>query len=171
MKFKLLTLIFICSFLTLSCNDDNENESEPESITYLCCEENPFENQNVDILDQTNGEIYIYPLFTPNGDAYYDTFPILNIQHYPNNSVTLYNLNDDIVYSVENYGNTNDLGWANFDDLESGSYKYKVVIENEQTFVEYGYVCLVRTAEDGADFSFFTECSLEGGYIDPIIGN
>jgi len=170
-KFKLAPLIFICLVLTFSCNNGDENESESESITYLCCNENPFVSQNVDNLDQTNGEISIYPIFTPNGDAYYDTFLIENIQHYPNNFVTLYDLNNDIVYTAENYGNTNDFGWMNFDDLESGSYKYKVVIENEQTFVEYGYVCLVRTVEDGANFSFFTECSSFEPYFDPIIGN
>ncbi len=41
------------------------------------------------------------------------------------------------------------------------------MIENEQTFVEYGYVCLIKTAEDGAGFSFTSEGSLN--FFDPIL--
>ncbi len=168
LNFKILTLILFSSILTMSCNDDDENEPEPDLITFLCCDENPFENENVDNLDQSLGEINVFPFFTPNGDAYYDVFGIENIEHYPNNSVKLYNLNNDIVYSTENYNYSNNaLGWTNSANLESGTYKYKVVIEDEQTFVEYGYVCLVKTAEDGTGYSF-SEC-LPLGSIDPIL--
>ncbi|NQY29892.1 MAG: gliding motility-associated C-terminal domain-containing protein [Flavobacteriaceae bacterium] len=166
LSFKILTLILLSSILSIGCNDDNENvqqtetEPEPELITYLCCGENPFENQNIDNLDQSSGVINIVPVFTPNGDGILDVFTINNIGLYSNNLVTIYNLNNEIIFSTGNYNNgSNSYGWSNGNnDFESGTYKYKIVIENEQTYLQYGYVCLVKTPEDRAGIYFYNEC-------------
>ena len=168
LKAKFLTLTLLTSIIITNCNEgNNEPFIQPELETFLCCGENPFISQNIDNLDQTNGEIIIYPVFTPNGDGFYDYFGIENIDLYSYNSVTLFDLDDNIVYTTENYEyQTNALG-GNDISLESGTYKYKVVVENEQTFVEFGYVCIVKTAEDGAGFSFVTECSMTD--FDPIL--
>ncbi|WP_344712831.1 gliding motility-associated C-terminal domain-containing protein [Winogradskyella damuponensis] len=107
------------------------------------------------------------PVFTPNGDAFNDTFGFINMALYQNITVTIFDLDDNTIYSSENYELPDNVWPVNVDSLDSGTYKYKVVIENEQTFVEYGYVCLVKTPEDGAEFSFVNECSLD--FFDPIL--
>ncbi len=156
--------------MTIGCNEDNEPEQQPETETFLCCGENPFASENIDNLDQSPGEINVFPVFTPNGDAYNDTFRIENLDLYPNNSVTLYDLNDNEIFSTDNYGNNNFYG-GNL-NIEDGSLKYKIVVENEQTFVEYGYVCVVTwNGEGDSEFSFYNECSLGSNFFDPIIGN
>ncbi|WP_431137569.1 gliding motility-associated C-terminal domain-containing protein [Psychroserpens mesophilus] len=170
MKLKNLTLILLLSIVTISCNEDNESEQQPEPEVFLCCGENPFELENIDNLDQSAGELNVVPIFTPNGDGYHDTFWIENIDLYPNNSLTLYDINDNVVFTIDNYGINNLYG--GFLNIENGTLKYKIVIENEQTFVEFGYVCVVTgIGESDDDFSFYNECSLEAGYFDPLIGN
>ncbi|WP_299902065.1 gliding motility-associated C-terminal domain-containing protein [uncultured Aquimarina sp.] len=166
LNFKTITLILLNLIILLSCNESDDPETE--LLTFLCCKENPFLSQNIDNLDQSNGEINVSPVFTPNGDGFYDRFGIENIDLYSPNSVTLFNLNDEIVYSTQDYSNFNNFLGGNDTNLESGTYKYKVVVENEQTFLKFGYVCIVKTPEDGDGFSFSSECSLID-FFDPIL--
>lgn len=170
LNLKFLNLTIICLSLLTSCNDNNESINEPETETFLYCGENPFINQNINNLDQTAGEIKVFPLLTANGDNNNDYFSVENLEQYSFNSVTLYDLNNNIVFSTENYGGTNLYG-GNL-NIEDGSLKYKVVVQNEQTFVEYGYVCIVTGIGEGDNnFSFFSECSLGAGFFDQIIAN
>jgi len=160
---KKFTLLLV-AIIFISCSD-NQTAPEPELEAFLCCGENPFLSENINNLDQSLGEISIIPVFTPNNDGVNDIFRIENIELYSYNSVTLYDLNNNIVYSTENYDSeSNHLGGTNT-DLETGTYKYKIVIKNEQTFVEYGYVCLVKGTNNIPDFSFKTECSIN----DPVL--
>ncbi|CAM1341645.1 T9SS type B sorting domain-containing protein [Tenacibaculum amylolyticum] len=169
MKLKIKTLYLILPILLtiISCNNKNESQQQPE--VFLCCGANPFSSQNIDNLNQSAGEIKVIPLFTPNGDGVNDIFRIENIDFYPNNSVTLYDLNENEIFTTDNYGINNFYG-GNL-NIENGTLKYKIVIENEQTFVKFGYVCVVTGVEEGDnDFSFNTECSLTD-FNDPIIPN
>lgn len=88
-----------------------------------------------------------------------------NLDKYSFNALTIYDLNDKIIFTTENYGK-NDNSFLG-DNIKSGTVKYKLVVENELTFVEYGYVCIVKTEEDGKVFSVETECAFPSD--DPII--
>jgi len=163
-NFRKLKLLFLVLFL-FNCNNNDDNNNEPEQETYMCCGENPFASMNVDNLDQSAGELKVVELFTPNGDGMNDSFVVENLYNYSYNSVTLYDLDDNIVYSSENYNGN--ISWTVFSGIDSGTLKYKLVVENEQTFVEFGYVCMVKEIGDGDEFSFYTECNDIG--FDPII--
>ncbi|WP_336127796.1 gliding motility-associated C-terminal domain-containing protein [Mesoflavibacter sp. CH_XMU1422-2] len=162
-RITILFTIILSFFLTFSCNDnDDEPEQEPELETFLCCGENPFSNSNVDNLDQTMGEIIPSGAFSPNGDGLNDTFAIQNIDLYANNTVIIYDIDDNVVFETNNY-ETNPfvgLNQSNSSELPFGTYKYKIVIENETTFVEFGYVCLIRNFSESGDFSFIN-CTAE----------
>lgn len=163
-KLKIRILYFILLFPLLSATCEDNNEPTSELNTFLCCGDNPFVNENIDNLDQSLGEIKIHPLITPNNDGVNDLFMADNIGLYNYNSVTIFDLDNNIIFQTENYHiNSNDFYDISL-NMESGTYKYKVVVENEETFLEYGYVCLLRNREDSNGFSFLTECS---GKIDP----
>jgi hypothetical protein len=173
LKTNAFRLIILTFMFTIACNDDNESEQEPEQETFLCCGDNPFENQNIDNLDQTNGEITIFPYTTSNGDAINDFFRVINLELYPNNTVTIYDLNDNIVYIADDYyGQDFSDFFPNNEEVENGTipigtYKYKLVIENEQTFVDVGYFCLF--ANDTSFVSGLIECG--NGEFDPVVAN
>ncbi|OMP32354.1 gliding motility-associated C-terminal domain-containing protein [Mangrovimonas sp. DI 80] len=173
MKRKTLFLsgILLSFSLIFSCNGNSD--SEPEQVTFLCCGDNPFANINVDNLDQSMGEIKAIEVFSANGDGVNDEFFIENIDLYPNNTVTIFDLNDNIVFNRNGYANNipfNGLDQSNTEELPFGSYKYKIVVENEETFVEYGYICIVRNYSEFNDSSF-SNCDIEIIWNDPYLGH
>jgi len=162
---RTLIWIFLCTTTTIGCNSD---DMVPE--TFLCCTENPFASSNVDNLDSSSVEIEVFEVFTPNGDAINDFFLIQNIEFHTNNSVTIFDLGDNIIFEVGGYNNQDRtfIGRSGItgDDLDFGSYKYKIVLENEQTFVEFGYVCLLRDTSEINGFDF-SNCNLFN-FNDPV---
>lgn len=184
-----ILLTFITSIFILNgCNNDDESTSETEAEKFLCCGENPFESLIVDNLDQSAlGIIEPIEIFTPNSDGINDHFEIENLEFYPNNIVTIYDLDNNVVFERENYNDVDEsipgipanlnafqgVNPSNNSVLESGSYKYKIVVENENTYLQLGYVCFVRNYEDysGDDINIegisFFECM--NGFFDPII--
>jgi gliding motility-associated-like protein len=152
--------------MSIGCTNDDDSK-EPESKEYLCCGINPFLADNLNNLDPSAETLQIPPVFTPNQDAINDKWVIENITSFNYNIVTVYNLNDELVLSIENYDNENQVFGGSPTSLESGTYKYKIVLENDQTFVEYGYVCLVKTPQEGWDFYNATNCSIST--IDPVL--
>jgi gliding motility-associated-like protein len=178
-KSTILSTILLLMLLTFSCEENND-DPEPEPETFLCCGENPFASSSVDNLDQTMGEIEAVGMFTPNGDGFNEHFEIQNIEFYENNVVTIYDSNDNVVFETQNYNNVDEtvfpqepsenafigINQGNNSELQFGSYKYKIVIENETTFLEYGYVCFIREPEQANGMSFFGCTDTE---FDPII--
>ena len=160
MKNRIVSFFSLILFINYSCSSNDSNTEK----TFLCCGENKFQSKNIDKLDQKAGKINVIKVFTPNDDAYNDCFQVENLNKYSFNSLTIYDLKDNILFTTENYGETN---YFCGDNINSGTLKYKLVVENEQTFVEFGYVCLVKTVEDGKVFSAETECTFP--FYDPII--
>lgn len=161
----ILLIVIISGLLFNGCN--NDDESTPEAETFLCCGVNPFESSNVDNLDQsTLGIIEPIEIFTPNQDAFNDVMSILNLRFYENSFVTIFDLNDNIVYEHTGQGayfdgiNQNDNSVLPF-----GTYRYRIVVQNESTFLRIGYVCLLRDGNDAEGMSF-AECIQT---FDPII--
>jgi len=164
MKLIKFSLIVLITILFIQCKNDEKTEVE-EPQTFLCCTSRaPFETENIDILNLENTDGFIIPdVFSPNMDSMNDSFVIqftsleglVSLEHI---SVIIYDLEDNIVFENINLdingGNWFDGKDQNGEELYFGSYKYKVVIENEQTFVKYGYVCLVRNHSEIGDFDF-----------------
>ncbi len=172
MRFKPFYYQLLCFLFLAACTSNNDPNPDPDpdpdpvAPSFLCCDTNPFLSQNVDNLNQSAGEINVLRVFTPNGDGFYDYFVVENLHLYGTNSITLYDLSDQVVYSTQNYGSQNNLlGGPNI-NLDSGTYKYKLVIENENTFTEFGYVCLVKSSNDLNGFSFSSQCGVTD---DPIL--
>lgn len=163
MKNSVVLYFFLISFVNYSCSSNKDSEQK----TFLCCGENQFQNKNIDNLDQTAGKINVINVFTPNGDGVNDCFDIENIDKYSFNNLTIYDLNDKILFTTENFGKKGNVSCG--DGYKSGTVKYKLVVENEQTFVEYGYICIVKTLDDGKVFSTETKCIFP--FFDPIIPN
>lgn len=173
MVYKNLRVLFIIFLITIiSCESEKASENE----IFLCCGENPFEALNIDNLNQTQSEIIIPNVFTPNQDGVNDIFIIPGLASYPNHSVIIYDLNDTVVY--ETYKNNGFIVWFDGEnkntgaELEFGSYKYKIVIENEQTYLQVGYLCLVRNNSETNGFDF-SNCTLPQTPIssDPVLSN
>ena len=165
-KTTIFTAIFISTFLLFGCNNDDD-EPQPEMEMFLCCGDNPFQNTNVDNLDQSDGIINAIEICTPNGDAFNELFTVENIQFYPNRTVSIFDLNDNLVYESDGFDVAFDgRNQATNEVLEEGSYRYKIVIENENIFLREGYVCLVRLMPPQGEIDGI-EC-LEGSF-DPII--
>lgn len=145
--FKKITLIIIISFIILSCNDDNIEKQ------FLCC-------------DETSNIFNTSKVITPNGDGNNDFFLIYNIEQYPNSKVSIYDLNNILVY--DNYYDNSFytfIGENQFtgEELKSNSYKYKIDTGTGDD-PEYGYLCLIRKNSDLDGFDF-SDC----GVNDPIL--
>lgn len=172
-KYRILLILLIFTTIIIGCKDD---DPETQVETFLCCGDNPFASLNINNLNQTQGKIIIPDVFTPNSDGLNDTFIIPSLTSYSNHSVTIYDLNDNVIY--ESYENNGFIVWFNGkkqnigEELEFGSYKYKVVIENEQTYLKYGYLCLVRKSSEANGFDFLNCVSPQTAIgIDPVLNN
>jgi gliding motility-associated-like protein len=169
--------IIVLLFSLTSCGDDDET---PEDVDVFlgCCSEEPVYGDNVDNLDQSvNGEITVSDILTPNGDNVNDLFGVINIENYPNHSVKIYNSDDELVFESDNYGNSLSGEINFFPDGEQteegittytdGTYKYKIVIEDEETFYKSGTFCLF-TNNPPVEQQNFNEC-LDAGEFDPFL--
>ncbi|WP_179020522.1 gliding motility-associated C-terminal domain-containing protein [Winogradskyella forsetii] len=176
-KLKNLTIcipILLLAFTMTSCGDD---EQTPEEVDVFlgCCSEEPVFGANVDNLDQSvNGEISMADIITPNGDGINDYFGVINIQNYDNHTVTIYTSDDQVVFESNDYFGFNNIfpdgeqtqtGMANYPD---GTYKYKIVIENEETFFKSGTFCLY-TDNPPLEEQNFSECIEPGDPLDPFL--
>ncbi|MCK8480113.1 gliding motility-associated C-terminal domain-containing protein [Psychroserpens algicola] len=166
-------LSFICvSIMILSCNKDDDKTQEIQDIYEGCCSIEPVFGANIDNLDQSAGDIEVYTIVTQNGDGFNDMFAIKNINLYPNHTVTIYNSDNEQIYESTNYAE--DLnrfpGYPQDENngavsIPNGTYKYKIVIENEETFRKSGSFCVYTWADPEPSF---VGCNL-GSEFDPII--
>ena len=75
----------------------------------------------------------IFPanLVTPNGDGRNDTWLIKNISNYQNNSVKVFSINGQLIYSRQNYDNSWNATY-NGAPLVDGAYVY-IIDKGDQT--------------------------------------
>lgn len=160
--------------LSFSCGDDDSNNQEAQNIYEGCCSTEPVFGVNIDNLDQSTGEIEVFTIVTQNGDAFNDSFSIRNIELYPNHTVTIYNSEDEQIFQTTDYTDSSNLfpGYPQDENdgavgISNGTYKYKIVIENEETFRKSGSFCVYTSADLEPNFE---GCNL-GSQFDPIIAN
>jgi gliding motility-associated-like protein len=169
----LLLAILLLAFSFTSCGDDDSNQEE-QDVFAGCCSDEPTFGDNVDNLDQSLGEIIVYNLFTPNGDGVNDLFFIENIDLYDSHTVTIYNENEEVLFQSTNYGSsltdffpTGNQGQFGAEDFSDGTYKYQIVIQNEQTYKKSGTFCLFGNFS-ALEEQNFIGCSI-GSEFDPTI--
>ena len=117
-------------------------------------------------------EIEVFTIVTQNGDAYNDMFSIRNIDLYPNHTVTIYNSDNEEIFQNTDYTDILNLfpGYPQDENngaagVSNGTYKYKIVIENEETFRKSGSFCVYTWADPEPNFD---GCNLRSQF-DPII--
>ena len=101
-----------------------------------------FPTENLDIYT-IDDPLVIFDGLTPNNDNVNDYFRIENIQYFPNNTVTIFNRNGNIVYESVNYQND----WAgtyykNNEELPTGTYYY--IIDIGTGTIYNGSLLLIR---------------------------
>lgn len=147
-----------------------END-EQKAETFLCCSDNPFSSTNINTLG--NVDYRIPDVFTPNEDGNNDEFIIAGLDTSYDYSIVIYDLNDVIVFTFKK-GDNNTINWFDGknqktgENLAFGTYKYKIVIKDEQSFLQQGYVCIVRNKSEvnGYDFS---NCKLPQNNFDDVL--
>ena len=79
-------------------------------------------------------KVFPYEAISPNGDGLNDYWVISGIEHFPNNSVHLFDRWNNLVYNLEGYNNI-DLVWKGESnrgiskkDLDDGTYYYKLTL-------------------------------------------
>jgi|GEM_PF-1874697 len=81
-------------------------------------------------------------ILTPNGDGYNDTWKIKNIEHYPQNSIQIYNANSMMVKQLENYANDWD-GSINGSKLPTGTYYYIIKFKDSEV-IHKGFLSILN---------------------------
>ncbi|NAY92110.1 T9SS type B sorting domain-containing protein [Muricauda sp. JGD-17] len=132
----------VCLILVIGCSSDNNSfEEELESIDFSCCGPNPFEDTNVDNLDQSRGEIQLQGLITPNNDGINDFWIVNNLELYENFTLQIFDINGNLVFEAdensENFGFTE----SDFRSNKNSVFEYKLVIVDEATYLNQGYFC------------------------------
>ncbi len=168
-------LILIVIIIFYGCPDgDDDQITLPPTIEVSCCGTNPYQDTNVDNLDQSQGEIKTLPYITPNNDGINDSWSIDNLNYYPNNTITIYNSNNEIIFQTNEFGSTENPFFPLQENVINGIlpvegvYKYKLVIENEETFLKYGYFCVIV---DYSNLSTTDTTGCSSAYPDPILRN
>lgn len=116
--------------LSYSFVQSGEYQVRLTSITSEGCETNT--EKTVEVSEAL--ELLIYNIITANGDGENDALFIENIERYPNNTVTFYNLDGQLIFEQESYQND----WQPSSDgelLKQGSYICTVKVEGfDQVF-------------------------------------
>lgn len=172
---KIILVVVCIPILVISCNDDDNKTDDEQDAFEGCCSPDPVFGPNINNLDQSAEDIIVDNIFTPNGDGTNDRFVIENLELYDNHTVTIYDSDDNIIFESTNYVNFEDFfpqesqGEFGIESIPDGTYKYKIVIETEETFRISGAFCLF-TNNPVVEQQNFSECDpLADGGFDPLI--
>jgi len=93
--------------------------------------------------------IFPYQAISPNGDGFNDFWVIQGIEHYPDNTIHIFDRWNNIVFTTQGYNNTTTVwsGQSNYGltkaDLNDGTYYYKIKLGEDGTIFS-GMVILKR---------------------------
>ena len=102
---------------------------------------NPDQGYNID--DENFIHIEIPEFFTPNGDGINDLWNIGEIQRYPNNEVSVYDISGNLVLSKNNYNNDWQ-GDYNGSPLPSKSYLFMIDVDGDGSIDYEGWMFITR---------------------------
>lgn len=103
---------------------------------------------DIDSITVTVEEDFLFTipnLITPNEDGFNDVWVIGNILNYPDNTVTIFNRNGQIVYKMDSYNNLWD-GTYNGTPLPDGSYYYVITFTDTDENVK-GAINIIRSSK------------------------
>ena len=152
--------IFIfLSILIFSCSKNSS------STKFTCCTDEINGNvNNLQIPDTVDVQIQAFNVITPNGDGINDFLFIRDLFLYPNNNVQIFDNRNRLVFEDSGYLSEQNVFDAT--GLKEGTYRYKIVIENEEIFLLQGFLCVVTSFPN--DFEFGLGCSVWDP-IDPLL--
>ena len=100
-------------------------------------------------LEEVIDPVIVYQVVTPDGDNINDTWIIDGIEQYPNNTVSLFNRYNSIVYKQDSYTNEGN-SWSgqanegfNNGQLPDGTYFYRIDLGNNTEILD-GFIVLKR---------------------------
>ncbi len=82
---------------------------------------------------------------TPNNNGYNDTWYVGNIENYPDNEVTIFNRNGQVIYNKKGYLNDWD-GTYNGSKLPDGTYFYVIKFDNSDVVFK-GHVNIINSSK------------------------
>ena len=101
-------------------------------------------------IEEVIDPVIVYQVVTPDGDNMNDTWVIEGIEQYPNNTVSLFNRYNSIVYKQESYSNEGGNNWSgqsnegfNKGELPDGTYFYRIDLGNGTAVLD-GFIVLKR---------------------------
>jgi gliding motility-associated-like protein len=100
------------------------------------------------IVSEPTIDLEISKLITPDGDGYNDRWEILNLEKYPDNSVTVFDRWGSVIYQATGYDNQNTV-WRGDNKrgyiVPSGTYFYSVEVSyGKQRFKREGFIELLQ---------------------------
>lgn len=94
-----------------------------------------YNSDSVLVSVEKSNEVIITNLFTPNADGINDTWYIQNIEQYPENEVSVFNIYGKLIYNTKGY--KNDWGGTiNSTPVTDGTYYYVVKLSNDKEVIK-----------------------------------
>ena len=99
-----------------------------------------------EVVSEGDPPLTIYNVVTPNADGVHDTFKVVNIESYPNSTISIFNRWGGRVWETSNYDN--DINYfygldSNGSELDTGNYYY-VIDKGNGDQPERGFLFLKR---------------------------
>ena len=116
----------------------NPTASPTETTSFILIVEDTNGCLNTDtviVSVEQSTEIVVTNLFTPNGDGINDNWYIQNIESYPSNEVSIFNIYGRLIYSKKKY--TNDwTGTVDSVPLPDGTYYYVIKLDENSDIIK-----------------------------------
>lgn len=156
--FRFFFLFYV--FFVVGCSSDDSKN------LFDCCNSEIDGNVN-NLPDPPDGEerqnIEVFNVITPNGDGINDFWIVQNLYLYPNNTVEIFNSNNKLVFSTNGYHSNGEIFPT--EDISEGTYRYKIVIENEDVFLLQGYLCVITNPNNFRPGSGCNPLSLQDPFL------
>ncbi len=138
--------------------DPNDVSDFPNEPTFNCCNNDSLSGMDVNTIVNSQEDVQFFDAITPNGDGLNDRFVIVNINLYPSNTFSVYDDQDNLVYQITGYNNTNVFFQGDSSTtgqaLVDGTYRYELNFADAlgQTNIRNGFICIVTDIFQNASF-------------------
>jgi gliding motility-associated-like protein len=127
-------------------DEDMDGDNIPNDIDNAPLFYNPdqiYYGFSDDVWGKIQYRVQVPEVFSPNGDGINDTWNIINIERYPNNTVFIFTRTGKKVFEMKRYNNSW-RGTNNGDPLPEASYYYMIDIDGDESINFQGWLYLTR---------------------------